>query len=159
MYNDLQKHKTRDMVLWILVFVLIAALIAGLCVALVRTRDSVNTATLNSTAYARGTLGADGTVQSTNAHVYTRKYINAKDIVIELVEEADIQYKLFFYKDNDAAVKEFISATEWLTADFDGNIPEGAEYVRIVIDPLEDDVISLFEVGAYAKLLTVTYQK
>ena len=159
MYHDLQRHKTRDTILWIVVFVLIATLAIGFTVVLVRTHDTTTATTLSASAYTKGTIGADGAVQSTKAHIYTKKFINVKDIEIVLAEDAEIQYKLFYYKDNEDGVKEFISATDWLNADLDNEVVEGAEYVRIVIDPLEDDEISLFEIRSYAKQLTVTYQK
>lgn len=157
MFYELNQHKTRDAILWVIVFVLIAALAVGLCVALLRTTDGV--ATLNSTAYSRGVIGADGEQDVSKKCIFTKHYIKTDGLKIELVEKADVQYKLFYYKDSKDGKKEFISATEWLTADFDGEIAEGAQYVRIVIDPISDEAISLFEIRGYANQLTVTYQK
>ena len=56
---------------------------------------------------------------------------------------------------------EFVSASEELTADFDGEIPENAESVKIMITPTadEDGKISVIEVLGYAAQLTVTVNK
>ena len=51
--------------------------------------------------------------------------------------------------------------SEELTSDWNGSAPEGAESVKIMITPTEDEdgKVSLIEVLGYADQLTVTVNK
>ena len=146
-----KSNKVMLAVLCIAVIVL-AGTVTVLAIQLNRT----TTATLSGTAYAVGTLDENGKVAESKENIYTKDLISVDGLKITVKEKADVQYKLYFYDADEA----FVSASEeWLTADFDGTIPETAKYVRIVIDPLEDNEVSVFEVLGYADQLTVTYNK
>ena len=138
-------------VLCIAVIVLVGT-VTVLAIQLNRT----TTATLFGTAYAVGTLDDNGKVAESKENIYTKDLISVDGLKITIKEKADVQYKLYFYD----ADKAFVSASEeWLTADFEGTIPETAKYVRVVIDPIEDNEVSVLEVFGYADQLTVTYNK
>lgn len=146
-----KSNKVMLAVLCIAVIVLVGT-VTVLAIQLNRT----TTATLFGTAYAVGTLDNNGKVAESKENIYTKDLISVDGLKITVKEKADVQYKLYFYD----ADKAFVSASEeWLTADFDGTIPETAKYVRIVIDPIEDNEVSVFEVLGYANQLTVTYNK
>lgn len=146
-----KSNKVMLAVLCIAVIVLVGT-VTVLAIQLNRT----TTATLFGTAYAVGTLDDNGKVAESKENIYTKDLISVDGLKITVKEKADVQYKLYFY-DVD---KAFVSASEeWLTADFDGTIPETAKYVRVVIDPIEDNEVSVFEVLGYANQLTVTYNK
>ena len=146
-----KSNKVMLAVLCIAVIVLVGT-VTVLAIQLNRT----TTATLFSTAYAVGTLDDNGKVAESKENIYTKDLISVDGLKITVKEKADVQYKLYFYD----ADKAFVSASEeWLTADFEGTIPETAKYVRVVIDPIEDNEVSVFEVFGYADQLTVTYNK
>ena len=146
-----KSNKVMLAVLCIAVIVLVST-VTVLAIQLNRT----TTATLFGTAYAVGTLDDNGKVAESKENIYTKDLISVDGLKITVKEKADVQYKLYFYD----ADKAFVSASEeWLTADFDGTIPETAKYVRIVIDPIEDNEVFVFEVLGYANQLTVTYNK
>ncbi len=146
-----KSNKVMLAVLCIAVIVLVGT-VTVLAIQLNRT----TTATLFGTAYAVGTLDDNGKVAESKENIYTKDLISVDGLKITVKEKADVQYKLYFYD----ADKAFVSASEeWLTADFEGTIPDTAKYVRVVIDPIEDNEVSVFEVLGYANQLTVTYNK
>lgn len=146
-----KSNKVMLAVLCIAVIVLVGT-VTVLAIQLNRT----TTATLPGTAYAVGTLDESGKVAESKENIYTKDLISVDGLKITVKEKADVQYKLYFYD----ADKAFVSASEeWLTADFEGTIPDTAKYVRVVIDPIEDNEVSVFEVFGYANQLTVTYNK
>ncbi len=146
-----KSNKVMLAVLCIAVIVLVGT-VTVLAIQLNRT----TTATLFGTAYAVGTLDDNGKVAESKENIYTKDLISVDGLKITVKEKADVQYKLYFYD----ADKAFVSASEeWLTADFEGTIPETAKYVRVVIDPIEDNEVSVLEVFGYADQLTVTYNK
>lgn len=146
-----KSNKVMLTVLCIAIIVLVGT-VTVLAIQLNRT----TTATLFGTAYAVGTLNENGKVAESKENIYTKDLISVDGLKITVKEKADVQYKLYFYDADEA----FVSASEeWLTADFDGTIPETAKYVRVVIDPIEDNEVSVLEVFGYADQLTVTYNK
>lgn len=138
------------------VFCIAVIVLAGTVTVLAIQLNRTTTATLFGTAYAVGTLDDNGKVAESKENIYTKYLISVDGLKITIKEKADVQYKLYFYD----ADKAFVSASEeWLTADFEGTIPETAKYVRVVIDPIEDNEVSVLEVFGYADQLTVTYNK
>lgn len=148
-------RKNRKM-LFIVLAVVLVALTGTVAVLAVQMNKHITTATLSATAYDIGTLDANGKVTKSSENIYSKDYISVDGLKVTIKEKADVQYKLFFYTED----KEFVSASSaWLTADFNGTIPETAKYVRVVIDPIDDAEVSFLEVIGYACQLTVTYNK
>lgn len=157
--NSLQQHKRSDTVKWVIVFVLVALLISAVTVMGVMLNRQITTKTLGVTAYAIGSLDEDGEYVKDTSTIYTKDFVTVDGLKIKIAEKADIQYKLYFYGENDKSEKVFISATEYLTADFNGTIPTNAKFVKIVIDPLNDAEISWTEIRGVANQLDVTYNR
>ena len=126
---------------------------------LARTNSVITTATLKPSAYSVGTLDEEGEYAKDKGFIYTENYIKAQNIEVLIAEDAEIQYRLFYYKDGEKDKKVFVSASEWLTTDFKEAVPTEAAYVRIVIEPLKVSEISNTQVRKLAKQLTVTYLK
>ena len=156
---DVYTHARKDRVLWIIAFLLIFLLIAGVVVALTKIESAIPTATLKSSAYSIGTINEEGEFEKDKGFIYTENYIKAQDIKVVIDKNADIQYRLYFYADGEKDKKEFVSATDWLDTDFKTGVPENAVYVRIVIEPLKVSEISTSQVRGLASNLTVTYTK
>lgn len=156
---SLRTHQRRDTVKWVIAFILIAALIVGLAIALVKIDKQVNTVTLRSSAYEIGTLNESGQAAKNTGYIVTKDYVPADGLKVTLKSKADIQYKLFFYSENSKGEKEYVSATDMLSADFAGTIPENAKFVKIVIQPIGDAEVSLLEINGYASQLTVVHNK
>ena len=138
----------------VLAIILAFGLIATLFVKLDR---QTTTTTIGGEAYSIGTLDDTGEPTETNTAIYMRKAITTDGLKCELAEDAKIKYELFFY-DKDG---EFVSSTGDLTADWAGEVPEGAESVKVMITPTadEDGKVSIVEVLGYASQLTVTVNK
>lgn len=149
------RAKKQNKIWSIVLAVVLIALIGAVTVIAVQLNKQVTTKTLPSTAYSIGSLGTDGKAISSDEHIYTKDYVITDGLKVEIAEKAEIQYKLYFYD----ADKAFKSASEWLTADFAGAIPDDAAFVRIVIDPVDDAEVSLLEIVGYANQLTVTFNK
>ena len=156
---DVYTHARKDRILWIIAFILIFGLIAGVIVALTKIDGLTTTATLKASAFSVGTINEDGEYEKDKGFIYTENYIKAQNLTVLINKDADIQYRLFFYKNGEKDTKEFVSASEWLETDFKEGVPEDAIYVRIVIEPLKVSELSNSQARQYAKQLTVTYLK
>lgn len=157
--NSLQQHKRSDTVKWVIVFVLVALLIGAVVTMAVTLDRQITTATLGVTAYAIGTLDENGEYAKGTSTIYTKNYVTVDGLTIQLAEDADIQYKVYWYGENDKDEIELIETTEYLTADYNGTIPADAKYAKIVIEPLNDEEISWLEISGIAKQLVVTYNR
>ena len=150
-----ERGKRMAWKVWVVLAIILAfGLIATLFVKLDR---QTTTTTIGGEAYSIGTLDDTGEPTETNTAIYMRKSITTDGLKCELAEDAKIKYELFFY-DKDG---EFVSSTGDLTADWAGEIPVGAESVKVMITPTadEDGKVSIVEVLGYASQLTVTVNK
>lgn len=149
-------RKNRKL-LFCIVAVLLVALTGTVTVLAIQMNKQITTKSVSAlTDYDIGTLDANGKVTKSTENIYLKDYITTDGLKVTIKEKADIQYKLYFYTED----KTFVSASSsWLKADFDGNVPATAKYVRVVIDPIEDAEVSVLEVFGYANQLTVTYNK
>lgn len=122
--------------------------------------------TVLSTAFAKGNL-VNGLYVESEEHIYLKDEIAVNNLKIERDFDANVTYKIVFYDEN----KDFLAETASLDANWnikdhesdfaaDGTF-EGAEYARIVIEPIDDEngQISTLEVVQYASQLTITYTK
>ena len=158
MANELQRHKTLDRVKWFVTLIVGLALIACVIALFVKLDRQTTTTMIGGEAYSIGTIDDEsGEYVEGDTAIYLRKGITTNGLKCELIPDAKIKYQLFFY-DADG---EYLEASEELTADWDGSVPEGAESVKIMITPTEDEdgKVSLIEVLGYADQLTVTVNK
>lgn len=158
MANELTRHKRSDTVKWVIIFLLVIGII-GAVVALFVQMDRQTTVTeLGPEAYMIGALDEEGKAADGDASIVTRKAFSTDGLKVELADEAEVTYELFYYDDED----EFISSTGALSTDFLGlTVPLNAETAKIVITPTEDEdgKVSLTEVIGYADQVTVTMDR
>lgn len=157
--SNFYEHERKDNIKWIVVFVLIIGIIAALTVALVKLDRNETTETVSSNAFAIGTLNEQGAYTRNTGYIYTKDFIPANGLKIELKKDANIRYKVFFYSVNAQDEKVFISATDFNTAAFTGTIPANCEFVKIVAQPVGDAEVSTFEVRGYANQLVISHSK
>lgn len=157
MANELQRHKRLDRVKWFVTLIVGLALIACVIALFVKLDRQTTTTTIGGEAYSIGTLDETGEYAEGDTAIYLRNGITTDGLKCELADDAQIKYQLFFY-DADGG---FLEASEELTSDWNGSAPEGAESVKIMITPTEDEdgKVSLIEVLGYADQLTVTVNK
>lgn len=106
--------------------------------------------------YEQGLLSdTDGEEVKGTTSIRSKDYISVDGFTADLKEDASIVYKLFFYGEENV----FISATQELSVDYSGEIPEGAESVRVMITPTNDPEVSALEMAGYASQLTVEWNK
>lgn len=144
-----------DLIFKIIVCVLLVALIGGVTYAIVRVAQKDETKEISSLAYKIGALDDNGAFVKNTASIVSKDFISSDGLTIKLQENAEVSYKVYFYD----ADKNFVSKTEVQSADYAGTIPENAKYAKIVVTPLHDAEVSIFEMSGYAKQLTVTVNK
>ena len=140
----------------ILAAIAISAALSLSAGAFIRQISSEKTKELNSYSYTICEVTEEGNINKDEKTSLVSDKLNASDLVsIEVKEDADVAvYVLWYNEDGDFLKKDVV----------EGEIPEapeGADKVRVEIEPLEDDdgEISVFEKGGYAKLVTVTLKK
>lgn len=148
-------RRKLDLIFKIIVCILLVALIGGVTYAIVRVVHKDETKEISSLAYKIGALDDNGAFMKNTASIVSKDFISSNGLTIKLQENAEVSYKVFFYD----ADKAFVSASEAQSADYAGTIPENAKYAKIVITPLHDAEVSIFEMSGYAKQLTVTVNK
>ncbi|MBQ2723240.1 MAG: hypothetical protein IJF72_01120 [Clostridia bacterium] len=145
------KRKSLIIVTVIAVIALLGVVGLGLVV-----NDQISTLELKSWNYIVADLDSEGELDSSDENIVTKDYIKVDGLEITVNEEAEITYRVVFYDED----KEYISETDELTTDFqDSEIPEGAEYCKIVITPVDDNEISIFEKGDFVEMLNVKYAR
>ena len=126
MANELQRHKTLDRVKWFVTLIVGLALIACVIALFVKLDRQTTTTTIGGEAYSIGTIDETGEYAEGDTAIYLRNGITTDGLKCELADDAQIKYQLFFY-DADGA---FLEASEELTSDWNGSVPEGAESVK-----------------------------
>ncbi len=152
--NRLFNNKLKMTLLW----VVIGLLVVGLVFVFVKMDRNEKTKTIGTTSltYAIGILDAEGEYEQGTSSIYMKELHAVDGLTCELDEDATITYKIVFYDED----KKFVDSTGDLSLNYDGTaIPTTAEYFRIEITPTNDAEVSFFEIGTYAKQLTVTVNK
>lgn len=111
--------------------------------------------TLTGWDYQIAEIEEDGDLNKSGKESLVSEFVKADDIEVEVDDKADVTYKIHWYDENE----EWLSATEALSTDFNGTAPEGADYARVEITPVDDDEISIFEKDGYVEQVTVTVKK
>ena len=117
------------------------------------------TKTIGASAFAVGAIDeANGAYTSDETAIYTKEAFACKGLRIEQEFEAKGEYQVFFY-DADGVL---LDKTGKLTGTYESDFPEAAS-CRVVYRPDSEDVkdfrIRFYEVGTYAKQLTITVDK
>ena len=156
--SALSKHKTSDMIKWVIVFLLIIGLIGATTALFIKLDRQTTVTEIGAESYIIGTLDDEGSKADGDTSIVTRNAVTTDGLKVEIADDADVTYTIYFYGSED----EFISKTDALTEDFDGSaIPENAETAKIVITPTadEDGKVDLTEVLGYAGQVTVTVNR
>lgn len=157
MRNELQKHKRSDTVKWVVIFLLVIAVIGAVIGLFIKLDRQTTTTTIGGEAYGIGLIDESGENKEGDTAIYLRNAVTTDGLKVEIADEAKITYKLFFY-DKDG---ELVWTSAELSADFDGDIPGGAESVRVMITPTDDEdgKVTFTEVLGYAAQLVITVNK
>ena len=137
------------------------AVLAGLGVllgsgALIRQSASEKTKELPTYSYSIGAIDDEGKFDKKDKSSITSEEIKVKDLVsLEVKEDADVIVYVHYYNEEGEHLRSVEVVGEELEE------VEGAETCRIEIVPTDDDddEVSAFEKGTYAKLVTVTLKK
>ncbi len=154
---ELKKHKLKDKIKWIVTAILIGILSIGLFGLGLKVMSNETTKTYQGSmfTYEIGTLDSEGAFVKDTSTTITKDFIKTDGLTIELQKNATVTYDVHFFTED----KEFISSVSDLSADFDGTIPDGAEFVKISVTPVNDAEVDLFEINGYVKQLTITVNK
>lgn len=154
-----QRNK-RNKFKFILSFILIGILAISVIALAVKLNESLTTKQLGVTDYSICSLD-NSTGEEKESELYiVSDYFTVDGLKCELKKDAEISYKLFFYK----ADKTFVGSSEVLEEsttlnDLEFDNLSDIEYVRVQIQPIEDSSVSLLEVVGYSRQLTVSYNK
>lgn len=148
--------KSKNKVLYAFLIVMIVVLI-GVTVFLGIKANRATAERIGGEAYEIGLLNEEGKEQEGETSIRMRKGVTVEGLQCAPKEGAKIKYRLFFY-DKDG---KFISASEEMTAEYEGTVPETAKTVKVMITPTadEDGKVSFVEVLGYANQLSVTVNK
>lgn len=105
--------------------------------------------------YVVGTLNETGEFTKSGGSFVTEEFTSVDGLKITVKEDADLSYRIYFYGEDDA----FISSTNSFAVDYNGIIPESAETFKIVITPMNDDDISLYDIMNYSADVEVKFYK
>ena len=137
---------------------MVAVVLGGFAVKFSKQEKTVSVSGFN---YSIGGISSStGKDVESKLSMYTRNYGNVDGMEIKVKDDATITYKVAFYDED----KAFVDMSDALDEDFDiSDLPEGAEYFRVVITPNqvdgEDVKVSIFTILHYANMLTITYNK
>lgn len=95
MFGKLSRDKTK----WVIVSIILVVLLIGGVMLYKRIDDGVTTKRLSSLDYAVGSIdAATGKYSSDKTAIYTKEFLSAKDIKIELKENSNVSYKIFIIR-------------------------------------------------------------
>lgn len=150
--------RKKSLIISIIALVLVSVMAVALVFTIGKVDKMETTKTISSNVftYSIGTLDEEGKYKQGTSSIYLKDFQEVDGLICDIKEDATITYKVVFYDSE----KEFISATEELSADFDGSsIPESAKYFKVMITPTNDAEVSFFEIDTYADQLTVKVNK
>lgn len=107
-----------------------------------------------SLSYDVGGLNKVGAYEKREDCIYTKDAFECQGLKITPDFDGQVSYQVFFYDANG----QYLECSEVLTDVYEGT-PLLAAYARIMIFPDGDDKISWYEVGKYARTLTVDIDK
>ena len=148
------KNRTKGIIATVAIIALVI-LVAALAVTLFRPEMR----TIKPGVFSVGGLDENGKFVENNQAIYTEKLIECDGLTIDRDFESTVKYEVFFYDENEAFLESSGSLEGRFTED---EIPEGAEFCRIMIVPeIPEDVdadefkIGIFKVRGYAKQLII----
>lgn len=154
--SELRKHKLVDSIKWIVTGLLLIGLLGAVIALFVKLDRQTSITTIGNEAFIVGGIDAEGNIDKEDtSSIVMRSAASVDGISVELVDTDIVTYELFYYDDNG----DFISSTGTLSADFDGEIAEGAETFNIVITPIDDEEVTFFEVYDYAAQIKITVNR
>lgn len=157
---DLSNHKKADTIKWIIYGVVIALIIVGLVITMVKVFAPNDGDVLGASAFEIGTIDAEGKEERNTGFIRSKEFISVDGLSVDIQKDANIKYKLVYYTETVDGEPEYLSTTEFLTADLDkATIPATAKLVKIVIQPIGDAEVSNSELREYVSELTVTVGK
>lgn len=146
------KKKTK---LWLIVLTVLIGVIALSCATFaLKINNSITTDSVSFTAYSIGSLDEQGKPVSSSESLYTEAYYSVDGLKVQLKEKANVTYKLFWYDSE----KNHIGETVELSDDYSGCL-EGASYFRVLVTPIDDAEVTIFELMTYAGQLNITFNK
>lgn len=152
--HNSRRSKFKRILSAILVFVLIAVAVGSISVF-----AAVETKTIASSKFTRGSLDDKGEYVIDNTAIYTKEAFECRGLYIQSDFEASLTYDVYFYDVN----KEFIEAKKGYKKLFDEEVHPEAVTARVVIHPnvpedVDDDEfkIKIWEVYSYARKLKIT---
>ncbi len=130
-------------------------LVVGMISLLVRMGTSQTYTTLSASDYQVGSLNATGEFEKNAGSFVSKDFYDVDGLSIKVEDDADLSYRIYFYDEN----KEFISSTNSFAVTYNGTIPENAELFKIVINPMNDDDISTFDIISFSEKVNVRFYK
>lgn len=117
------------------------------------------TKTIGASAFALGDINTEtGAYEESTTAIYTEDAFSCQGLRVEQDFKGNGVYQVFFYDSNG----ELLGKTGELTGTYESDFP-GADSARVVYRPDSDNQkdfrIRFYEVGSYAKQLTITVDK
>ena len=154
-------RKFKKIMLW----VLIAALVTAVVVALVKISKIEKTKDVGTLSYSIGTINEQDGKEAKSEHALRSKHLSAdKFNKIVIQDKPDVTYQIFYYN----ADKKFIGKSADLSADTTElektqtveTVTENVKYFRVVIKVTDTaKKVTIFNMNKYVNQVTVTLNK
>ena len=136
---------------WAMLFVLL--MVIGLGIYLSNDKIDDDKVEVKVT-YNIGSLTTTGKYKESDKSLYTKDLFECEGLNIELDFDANIEYEIYFYDENE----DFLICSDKLTDNFKDEIPTNAKYARLVIYPVFDDDVKNPHVS-FVNVIFQTYSK
>ena len=87
---ELKRHKTSDMVKWVIVFLLIIGLIATTVTLFVKLDRQTTVTEIGAEAYIIGTLDDEGAKAGGDTSIVTRNAVTTDGLKVEIADDAEV---------------------------------------------------------------------
>ena len=141
----------------IIIFVLLFALIGGMAFCIVKITSNETTKSVTALNFRVGALDEEGDFDKTiKTCIVTRNFIPLEGLSIEVAEDTDNSYEVFYYTKKGVFISSDEASRETYAPE---STPEGATQVKIVINTKDGEDLSFFDISKVLKPFTIKVAK
>jgi len=141
----------------ILLVLVLLALTAGMIFSVVKITSNETTKSVTALNFKVGGLDEEGDFDKTmKSSIVTRDFLPLEGLSIEVAEDSDNSYEVFYYTKKGVFISSDEAASETYAPE---STPEGATQVKIVIHTKAGEALSFFDISKVLKPFTIKTAK
>lgn len=141
----------------ILLVLVLLALTAGMIFSVVKITSNETTKSVTALNFKVGGLDEEGDFDKTmKSSIVTRDFLPLEGLSIEVAEDSDNSYEVFYYTKKGVFISADEAASETYAPE---STLEGATQVKIVIHTKDGDALSFFDISKVLKPITIKTPK